>query len=63
MPADEMARMSEAGDTMMMQSAPMMQTDPIIQILWSAVTVLMVIVAGLVIEVVITKRRKNITKH
>jgi len=62
MPADEMARMSEAGDTML-QSAPMMQTDPIIQILWSAVTVLMVIVAGLVIEVIITKRRKNITKH
>jgi DNA-binding transcriptional ArsR family regulator len=62
MPADEMASMSEAGDTMM-QSASMMQTDPIIQILWSAVTVLMVIVAGLVIEVVITKRRKNITKH
>ncbi len=62
MPADEMERMSEAGDTMM-QSAPMMQTDPIIQILWSAVTVLMVIVAGLVIEVIITKRRKNISKH
>ena len=62
MPADEIARMSEAGDTMM-QSAPMMQTDPIIQILWSAVTVLMVIVAGLVIEVIITKRRKNIAKH
>jgi hypothetical protein len=41
----------------------MMQTDPIIQILWSAVTVLMVIVAGLVIEVIITKRRKNIAKH
>jgi heme/copper-type cytochrome/quinol oxidase subunit 2 len=48
----------------MMQSAPMIQTfDPIIQILWSAVAVLMVIVAGLVIEVVITKRRKNIAKH
>ena len=62
MPADEMARMSEAGD-IMMQSASMIQTDPIIQILWSAVTVLMVIVAGLVIEVIITKRRKNITKH
>lgn len=64
MPVDEMARMSgESADTMM-QSVPMMQpADPIVQILWSAVTVLMVVVAGLVIEVVITKRRKNIAKH
>ena len=63
LPVDEMARMSESADTMM-QSAPMIQTfDPIVQILWSAVTVLMVVVAGLVIEVVITKRRKNIVKH
>ena len=63
LPVDEMARMSESADTMM-QSAPMIQTfDPIVQILWSAVTVLMVVVAGLVIEVVITKRRKNIAKH
>lgn len=63
LPADEMARMSESADTMM-QSAPTIQTfEPIVQILWSAVTVLMVVVAGLVIEVVITKRRKNIVKH
>ncbi len=63
LPVDEMARMSESADTMM-QSASMIQTvDPIVQILWSAVTVLMVVVAGLVIEVVITKRRKNIAKH
>jgi len=64
LPVDEMARMSgESADTMM-QSAPMIQTfDPIVQILWSTVTVLMVVVAGLVIEVVITKRRKNIVKH
>lgn len=64
MPVDEMARMSgESADTMM-QSVPMMQpADPIVQILWSAVTVLMVVVAGLVIEVIITKRRKNIVKH
>ncbi len=62
MPVEEMARMSESVDTMM-QSASMIQVDPIVQILWSAVTVLMVIVAGLVIEVIITKRRKNIAKH
>lgn len=63
LPIDEMARMSESADTMM-QSASMIQAvDPIVQILWSAVTVLMVVVAGLVIEVVITKRRKNIAKH
>ena len=68
-PVDEISRMSESADTMM-QSSPMMDTvpmtqafDPIVQILWSAVTVLMVVVAGLVIEVVITKRRKNIAKH
>jgi DNA-binding transcriptional ArsR family regulator len=63
LPVDEMARMSGESADMMIQSAPMMQVDPIIQILWSAVTVLMVVVAGLVIEVVITKRRKNIVKH
>ncbi len=69
MPVDEMARMSESADTMMksspiMDTAPMTQTfDPIVQILWSVVTVLIVVVAGLVIEVVITKRRKNIIKH
>lgn len=63
LPVDEMAKMSESADTMM-QSAPMIQTfDPIVQILWSAVAVLMVVVAGLVIEVIITKRRKNIAKH
>ncbi len=69
LPVDEMARMSESADTMMqssqmMDAVPMTQTfDPIVQILWSAVTVLIVVVAGLVIEVVITKRRKNIAKH
>ncbi|GKS67475.1 hypothetical protein YTPLAS73_10220 [Nitrosarchaeum sp.] len=64
LPVDEMARMSgESADTMM-QYAPMIQTvDPIVQILWSAVTVLMVVVTGLVIEVVITKRYRNIVKH
>jgi DNA-binding transcriptional ArsR family regulator len=64
LPVDEMARMSgESADTMM-QSASVMQTvEPITQVLWSAVAVLMVIVAGLVIEVVITKRHKNIAKH
>ncbi len=70
LPVDEMAKMSgESADTMMqssqmMDTVPMTQTfDPIVQILWSAVTVLIVVVAGLVIEVVITKRRKNIAKH
>jgi hypothetical protein len=64
LPVDEMARMSgESADTMM-QSASVMQTvEPITQVLWSAVAVLMVIVAGLVIEVVITKRHKNTAKH
>lgn len=64
MPVDEMARMSgESADTMI-QSVPMMQpVDPIVQVLWSAVVVLMVVVAGLVIEVLITKRRKTIAKH
>jgi hypothetical protein len=63
LPVDEMTRMSgESADTMM-QSASMAPVDPIVQVLWSAVTVLMVIVAGLVIEVLITKRRKNIAKH
>ena len=52
MPTEEM------GDTMM-QSIPVMQTDPIIQILWSAVLVLGVIVAGLVIEVIISKRHNS----
>lgn len=63
LPADEMARMSETSGDTLMQSAPIIQTDPIVQILWSAVAVLTVIVAGLVIEVIITKRRKNIAKH
>jgi len=64
LPVDEMVRMSGQSADTMMQSAVMMQpVDPIVQILWSAVTVLMVVVAGLVIEVVITKRRKNIAKH
>jgi DNA-binding transcriptional ArsR family regulator len=64
LPVDEMARMSGESADIMTQSASMIQTfDPTVQILWSAVTVLMVVVAGLVIEVVITKRRKNIAKH
>jgi DNA-binding transcriptional ArsR family regulator len=64
LPVDEMARMSgESADTMM-QSASVMQTvEPITQVLWSAVAVLMVIVVGLVIEVIITKRRKSTAKH
>lgn len=63
LPSDEMTRMSETSGDTLMQSVPMMQTDPIVQILWSAVAVLTVIVAGLVIEVIITKRRKNTAKH
>jgi len=42
-------------------AAPIMQADPIVQILWSAVTVLAVIVAGLVIEVIISKRHSKST--
>jgi DNA-binding transcriptional ArsR family regulator len=63
LPVDEMARMSGESADMMMQSAPIQTVDPIVQILWSAVTVLIIVVAGLIIEVVITKRRKNIVKH
>jgi hypothetical protein len=64
LPVDEMARMSgESADTMMQSAFMAPPVDPIVQVLWSAVTVLMVVVAGLVIEVVITKRRKNIAKH
>ena len=63
LPADEMARMSETSGDTLIQSAPMQTVDPIVQILWSAVAVLTVIVVGLVIEVIITKRRKNIAKH
>ena len=63
LPADEMARMSETSGDTLIQSASMQTVDPIVQILWSAVAVLTVIVAGLVIEVIITKRRKNIAKH
>lgn len=64
LPVDEMARMSgESADTMMQSASMAPPVDPIVQVLWSAVTVLMVVVAGLVIEVVITKRRKNIAKH
>jgi len=63
LPADEMARMSETSGDTLMQSASMQTVDPIVQILWSAVAVLTVIVVGLVIEVIITKRRKNIAKH
>lgn len=64
--APEMAFKSmpeESADTMMQSATIIQPVDPIVQILWSAVAVLMVVVVGLVIEVVITKRRKNITKH
>jgi DNA-binding transcriptional ArsR family regulator len=36
-------------------------TDPIIQILWSAVAVLLIIVAGLTIEVIISKKKTSKT--
>ncbi|MFB5609066.1 MAG: ArsR family transcriptional regulator [Nitrosarchaeum sp.] len=47
----------DVGNTMI-QSAPMIQ-EPIVNLLWSAVVVLGIIVAGLVIEVVISKRHNS----
>jgi DNA-binding transcriptional ArsR family regulator len=46
----------------MIAAAPAAQTtDPLIQFLWSAVTVLAVIVAGLVIEIIIFKKQRTKT--
>ncbi len=43
-------------------SAPIMQADPTVQILWSVVAVLGIIVAGLIIEVIISKRYSKSTR-
>jgi len=48
--------MDDAGNTMAASASIMQTSDPLIQILWSAVAVLTVIVAGLVIEVIISKK-------
>jgi DNA-binding transcriptional ArsR family regulator len=47
----------DVGNTMI-QSAPMMQ-EPIVNLLWSSIVVLGIIIAGLVIEVVISKRHNS----
>jgi DNA-binding transcriptional ArsR family regulator len=62
MPVDapEMAMKSmpvqEAGDSMIQSTQIMQPIEPLVQLLWSVVAVLSVIVAGLVIEVVISRK-------
>jgi len=46
----------EAGDSMIQSSQSIQPIEPIIQLLWSVVAVLSVIVAGLVIEVIISRK-------
>jgi len=54
--APEMAFKSMPVEDTMMTSAAIQTTDPLVQVLWSAIAVLAVIVTGLVIEVIISKK-------
>jgi DNA-binding transcriptional ArsR family regulator len=52
--------MDETGNIMESSIPIIPDNDPIIQLLWSTVTMLCVIVAGLIIEMIITRRRTRI---
>jgi DNA-binding transcriptional ArsR family regulator len=54
--APEMALKAMPMEDTMMTTAVIQTTDPLIQLLWSAIAVLAVIVTGLVIEVIISKK-------
>lgn len=54
--APEMALKAMPMEDTMMTTAAIQPTDPLIQLLWSAIAVLAVIVTGLVIEVIISKK-------
>ena len=49
--------MEDAGNTL--AASTIQTTDPLVQLLWSAVAVLAVIVTGLVIEVIISKKQNS----
>ena len=57
--APEMAFKSMPVEDTMMTSAAIQTTDPLVQVLWSAIAVLAVIVTGLVIEVIISKKHSS----
>ncbi|MSV33435.1 MAG: ArsR family transcriptional regulator [Nitrosarchaeum sp.] len=54
--APEMTLKSMPMEDTMMTAAAIQTTDPLVQFLWSAIAVLAVIVTGLVIEVIISKK-------
>ena len=54
--APEMTLKAMPMEDTMMTTAAIQPTDPLIQLLWSAIAVLAVIVTGLVIEVIISKK-------
>lgn len=57
--APEIAFKSMPVEDTMMTAAVMQTTDPLVQFLWSAIAVLAVIVTGLVIEVIISKKHSS----
>jgi len=57
--APEMALKSMPMEDTMMTAAVIQTTDPLVQFLWSAIAVLTVIVTGLVIEVIISKKHSS----
>ena len=57
--APEMAFKSIPVEDTMMTSAAIQTTDPLVQVLWSAIAVLAVIVTGLIIEVIISKKHST----
>ncbi len=57
--APEIAFKSMPTEDTMMTAAVMQTTDPVVQFLWSAIAVLAVIVTGLVIEVIISKKHSS----
>ena len=57
--APEMALKSMPMEDTMMAATTIQTTDPLVQFLWSAIAVLAVIVTGLVIEVIISKKHSS----
>jgi len=57
--APEMAFKSMPVEDTMMTSTIIQTTDPLVQVLWSAIAVLAVIVTGLIIEVIISKKHST----
>ncbi|MCE9617829.1 MAG: winged helix-turn-helix domain-containing protein [Nitrosarchaeum sp.] len=57
--APEMALKSMPIEDTTMAAAAIQPTDPVVQFLWSAIAVLAVIVTGLVIEVIISKKHSS----